>query len=728
MSFLFYRQLNEKDCGPTCLRMLAQYYGKTVDIEVIRQATEFTKQGVSLFNIGVTAEKLGFNTKAVRLSFEELQMAPLPAIIHWNQNHFVVLLKLKKKSAVIADPARGILKLSREEFLQSWLYLSPNLTVDSGIGLLLQPSYGFEEDSIEQTAKSKWTKLYKYLVPHKWGMIQITISLLLLICFQLMIPYLTQSMVDNGINTRNLNYISILLIAQLILTISSSVVSFIKARLQLTISNRISFALLSDFWIKLTRLPLTFFEKRQTGDILQRINDNRSIQTFLTSETLQSVFSIFTLIIYSLILLNYNGTLFLIFVCGNILYFFWIFLFLRIRRKLNFQTFHLSTQENNATIEMIMGMQDLRLSNAEGIRRSVWENIAFRMMKLNFKSLNYSQWQTAGGLLISQSKDILISFSVASLVIENKLTFGALIAIQFIIGQLNGPVQQLIGLSQSMQDFNISLERLNEVHQLEDEESDINKYQTYLPASKTILLTDVSFSYPTSNGHFSIKNFNLIIPEGKITAIVGGSGSGKTTLLKVLLKIYDLKSGNIKVGQSNLSDISPSFWRGECGVVLQDGYIFDDSVARNVALGDSVIDYERVQHSLQIANLEQFVSELPQGINTKIGSKGIGLSQGQKQRILIARAVYKNPSYLLLDEATNSLDAESEKVIVENLTSFFVGRTVIIVAHRLSTVKHADNIVVIENGELIEEGSHSYLTSLKGKYYNLVRNQLELGI
>ncbi len=727
MPFSFYRQLNQMDCGPTCLRMIAKHYGKHYNADTLRQKAGFSKQGVSLLGISETAEKIGFRTRGVQISFEKLLTAPLPAILHWKQVHYVVLISINKRGAKVADPAKGIISYNKEEFLRSWLSNRKEDIGRVGTVLLMEPTPAFYKSEGEKEHKLSWGVVTQYLRQSRHQLVQVFISLLITSLLQLLLPFLTQSMVDTGINTSNLQFIFIVLIAQLVLTFSSTVIGFIRSRLQLRVSNSINISILSDFWIKLTRLPVSYFDTHHTGDTLQRIEDNKQIQSFLTGQTLTTFFSLFNFFVYSAILVLYSVKLFIVFIIGNLLYFGWIRLFMRFRRKINYETFHLSAKENNATLQLVQGMQEIRLNNAERLKRWEWENIQVSVFKLNFKSLNYSQWQSTGALFITQGKDILISFMVAELVVQGQLTFGTMLAIQYIIGQLSGPISQFIGLSQSVQDAKISMERLNEIHQMPDEEPIENTLLSHLPDDKSITFKNLSFAYPGAGNDPVLENINLEIPEGKVTAIVGVSGSGKTTLLKLLLKIYDQYEGELKVGETNLKHVSSSFWRSECGAVLQDGYIFNDTIARNIGVSEEYVNHDKLLHSCRIANILSFIETLPNGFNTQLGANGVGVSQGQKQRLLIARAIYKDPSYLFFDEATNSLDANNEKAIVEQLEQFFKGRTVVVVAHRLSTVKGADKIVVLNHGKIAEEGSHAELTSLKGRYYELVKNQLELG-
>jgi ATP-binding cassette subfamily B protein len=706
--------------------MVARHYGKHYNADTLRQNIGFNKLGVSLLGISEAAEKLGFRTRGVQISFEKLQTASLPAILHWNQNHFVVLQSINKRKAKIADPGKGIISYNRQEFLRYWISNKNEYAGNVGTALLLEPCPAFYEGEGEKENKLNWGFIFQYLRQCRWQLVQIFISLMVGSALQLILPFLTQSMVDTGINTRNLQYITIVLIAQLMLTFSSTVMSFIRSRLQLRVSNSVNISILSDFWIKLTRLPVAYFDAHHTGDTLQRINDNRKVQAFLTGEAFGSLFSILNFIMYSVILVFYSVQLFIIFTIGSLLYFGWIQIFRPIRRKLNHESFYISGRENNATLQLIQGMQEIRLNNAEQIKRWEWENLQVGVFKLNFKSLNYGQWQSAGALFINQGKDIVLSFIVAKLVVQGELTFGTMLAIQYILGQLSGPVQQFISLSQSIQDAKISIERLNEIHQMEDEEPLDKSHLHYLPNNKGISLKQLSFAYPGAGNTPVLDNISLEIPQGKVTAIVGASGSGKTTLLKLLLKVYSQYDGELKVGENNFRYISPSFWRRQCGAVLQDGYIFNDTIARNIAVGDEYIDQEKLLRSCSIANILSFIETLPNGFNTKLGADGVGISQGQRQRLLIARAVYKEPEYLFFDEATNALDANNEKAIVENLQQFFKGRTVVVVAHRLSTVKNADKIIVLHKGKIAENGTHADLTSIRGHYYELVRNQLEL--
>ncbi len=713
------------DCGPTCLHMIAKYYGKKISINNIRNQSQYSKEGVSFLGISKAAEGLGFKTLAACISIKALKTeVPLPCILHWNQNHFVVLYKVTKNSFTIADPAKSVLKLSKQEFEQSWV---SDKEEEKGIALLLEPTTAFYEQENEKDKRIGWGLLLKYTFRYKAQIVQLFLGLLIGSLLQLIFPFLTQSIVDTGINTHNLNFIQLILIAQFVLFFARTVVEFIRSRILLFISTHINLSILSDFWIKLMRLPLNFFDTKQTGDILQRINDHKKIEGFITGTAIQTIFSLFNLITFSIVLLYFNANIFFIFVAGSVLYFLWIRIFLKYRRQLNYKQFAVAARENSTTMQLIQGMQEIKLNNAEHLKRWEWEGLQAQLFKLNFKSLSLSQYQQAGAFFINEGKNILITYIVATLVLKGSLTLGEMLAIQYIIGQLNSPVEQLIQFTQQAQDAKISLERLNEIHQLDDEEPSEASFNNHLSDNHSIQLNNLKFTYAGAGNEPVLKNINTTFPSGKVTAIVGMSGSGKTTILKLIQKFYENYEGDIKIGDSSLKYISPYYWRSITGSVMQDGFIFSDSIEKNIAVGDENPDYKKLIHACKVANILSFVESMPLSFNTKIGAEGNGISAGQKQRLLIARAVYKDPQFLFFDEATNALDANNEKAIMENLKTFFEGRTVIVVAHRLSTVKDADKIIVLENGEIIEEGNHEELALKKGKYFELVKNQLELG-
>ncbi|GAB5527543.1 MAG: peptidase domain-containing ABC transporter [Roseivirga sp.] len=727
--FPFLKQNSAMDCGPTCLSMIVSYYGKFYNIETLRELSGQSKTGTSLLSLSEAGESIGFRTRGAHLTYKELsEEAVLPCILHWNQDHYAVAIDFPKNQSKIkiADPAKGILTLTKKEFLEHWVSSEYADSDPVGTVLLMEPSAAFYQRESDKQTGMNWRWILTYLKKGKLELLQILSLLLIVSVLQLIFPFITQSVIDTGIANKNLSFITILLIAQLVLVFSTNMGEFIRSRMLLQVSAILNLSILSDFWIKLTRLPLSYFTRNQLGDTLQRIDDHKQIESFLTGSALSTFFSTFNFIVYAIVLALYNPSLFLVFGIGSIIYLVWIQLFLRIMRKINYQNFFLGSKENNATMQLVEGMQEIRLNNAEQIKRWEWENIQARIFKLSFKQHSYSQVQQVGATMINQGKDIVITFIVANLVIKGELTLGAMFAIQYIIGQLSGPVEQMIGFIKQGQEAKISLERLNEVHQLPDEESKAGLKMSGLPARAQINIQDLSFTYPGSHDPV-FTNLNLSIPAGKTTAIVGSSGSGKTTLLKLLLKFYNNYTGQIRIKNEDIADLSSAQWRKLVGTVMQDGFVFNDTLARNIAVTEQSPDPERLKRACTMANILEFIEDLPNGFNTKLGSDGQGISQGQKQRILIARAIYKNPDYLFFDEATNALDANNEKSIVANLNKFFHGRTVVVVAHRLSTVKNADKIVVLEHGAIIEEGTHEELTELKGRYYHLVKDQLELG-
>jgi len=726
-SFQFYKQLDAMDCGPTTLRMVAKYYGKSYSLQFLREKCYIDREGVSLKGISEASENIGFRTLAVKIPFSDkkgepsLQEAPLPTIVHWNQNHFVVVYRVNRKYVWIADPADGKYKLKHKDFKKSWL--SDNNT---GIALLLEPGLLFyKTDKGEDKPLSATNFLKNYLIPHKKLFIQLIIGLLLGSVFSLIFPFLTQSLVDIGIDTRNLNFIHLVLIGQVMLFLSSMIVRFIQNWILLHISVRINVGLISDFLIKLMHLPLGFFDSKNTGDLLQRIGDHNRIQSFLTNSSLSFLLSIVNIVIFGVVLFVYSVDIFIIFIIASILYMLWITFFLKRRKEIDYLAFQQMSDNQDSLIEIIQGMPEIKLQGSQQKRRWKWANIQAKLFRVQMKSLAITQYQDAGGMFINQFKDILITFIAATSVLDGKMTLGMMLAVQYIIGQLNAPLQQLIGFIRSAQDAKISLERLAEVHAQSDEEKkEVIKIKT-IPVGD-IKMEKLAFSY-TPISTKVLKNINLTIPRGKITAIVGTSGSGKTTLVKLLLGFYELNKGTINIGDVPLDEIYKKIWRAECGVVMQDGFIFSDTIAKNIAESDDNVDYEKLLKAANTANIMEFINSLPLGFNTKIGAKGNGISQGQKQRLLIARAVYKNPEFIFFDEATNALDSNNEHIILDNLNIFFKGKTVIVVAHRLSTVKNADQIVVLENGEIVEIGSHNKLVKKGGAYYTLVKNQLELG-
>ena len=727
--FPHYTRLDAMDCGPTCLRMIAKHHGKTYSLQNLREKSRITREGVSLLGISDAAEGIGMRTIGVSITFEQLvEEANLPCIVHWGQNHFVVVYKITKKGEYIyvSDPAEGLLKYTKKEFLNKWLSTKKK-GEEKGIALMLEPAPDFYETEDEKHDKTSFKFLFQYVKPHRKLIIQLLLGLLTGSLLQLIFPFLTQAVVDFGISNQNIGFIYLVLIAQLMLYIGRTAVDFIRSWILLHISTRVNISLISDFLIKLMKLPISFFDKKMTGDILQRINDHHRIESFLTSTSLNIIFAFVNLIIFGLVLLYYSATIFVIFIIGSLLYGLWIWFFMKKRRELDYKRFDQLSDNQSNVIQLITGMQEIKLHNAERQKRWEWERIQARLFKVNVKSLALNQYQQAGSVFLNETKNIFISFIAATSVINGEMTLGMMLAVQYIIGQLNSPVEQMINFMRAAQDAKISLERLGEIHLKDDEEKPDDAKITELPEIRDININNLSFSYSGGKEDIVLKDINLTIPDKKVTAVVGTSGSGKTTLLKLILAFYQPLEGEININDTHLTNISIRAWRNKCGTVMQDGFIFSDSIAKNIAVSDETVDKEKLLHAVNVANIREFIESLPLSYNTKIGQQGIGLSQGQKQRILIARAVYKNPEYIFFDEATNALDANNERIIMDNLDKFFKGKTAIVVAHRLSTVKNADKIVVLEKGELIEEGTHEELVKKKGAYYELVKNQLELG-
>ncbi|MCW3074289.1 MAG: transporter ATP-binding protein [Flaviaesturariibacter sp.] len=788
MSFPFYKQPDSMDCGPTCLRMVAMHYKRAISIQYLRERSGIGKEGVNLLGISEAAEAIGLRSQAVKLTYAILTTeASLPAILHWNQNHFVVLYKIKRHKLYVADPGKGLVTYTPAEFKGAWISDKKGAE-EEGIALLLEPSPSFykdhNSDREEQQAKGLGFKnIFNYVLPFKGLVGQLLLGLGIASLLQLILPFLTQSIVDTGINTANIHFVYIVLMAQAALFAGRLAVEFVRSWILLHISTRINISILTDFLIKLMKLPVSFFDSKQTGDILQRMNDHSRIESFLTGSSLNTLFSLLNLVVFSVVLAIFNGAVFTVFAIASVLYALWVMLFLKKRKTLDYKRFEVAAKEQSATIQLVQGMQEIKLIGVERPMRWRWERLQARLFGLSMRGLALNQWQQSGASFINEGKNMLITFFAAKAVIEGQMTLGSMLAVQYIIGQLNSPIEQMIGFMQSWQNAKISMDRLNEIHTLEDEEPEHKELQQRLPPAfarqlvggksslpvppmgsgslmtRPSILEDpennrgayssglqsekglfaetnmdaslsfrkLSFTYPGAGASPVLREIDLSIPKGQTTAIVGTSGSGKTTLLKLLLKFYEPGQGEILLGRTPLRHISHRLWRSHCGVVMQDSFIFSDTIAANIAVGDGHVDMERLYRAVEVANLQEFMESLPLGFNTKIGTEGTGISTGQRQRILIARAVYRDPEFIFFDEATNSLDANNESVIIRNLEQFFSGKTVIVVAHRLSTVKAADQIVVLHKGTIAERGTHTELVNRKGHYYTLVKNQLELG-
>lgn len=733
-TFPHYHQQESADCGPACLRMIAKYYGRQYSLEMLRSHSFISREGVSMLGISDAAEYLGMHTLGVKVSFEQLaNEAILPCILHWNQNHFVVCYGIRRKrfsddyKIYIADPASQKLCYNKEEFCKCWLSTKV-AGKDCGTALLLEPGVNFGQVDDEFKAREKsFTSFIRYLLPYKKLFFQLLMGMVLGSLLQLIFPFLTQAMVDVGIGNRDLGIITLILIAQLMLFFSQLTVGYIRSWILLHINSRIDISLISDFLQKLTSMPLHFFDSKNTGDIMQRIGDHGRIKSFLMGNSFSIMFSLVNFIVFIFILAYFDTRILLIFSVGNSLYVAWILFFMRFRRELDAKRFNLSSTEQSRIIQLIQGMQDIKLNNCEKQKRWEWERIQVRLFNVSVKGLTIGQIQQSGSAFFTQATNIIISFIAARAVVEGNMTLGMMMSLTYIIGQVSAPIGDFIGFAHALQDARISMERLNDIHAQEDEEYDIGKKLSLLPENGTITVRDLTYSYSGAERDYAIKNLSLDIPEGKVTAIVGESGSGKTTLIKLLQGFYKPNSGTIKVGGISLDCINPHLWRKSTGSVMQESYIFSDTIAKNIALSTDEVDVKRLYDSALLANGDEFISALPLGYNTRIGMEGSGVSQGQRQRLLIARAIYKNPKYLFFDEATNSLDATNERIIMENLQKIFLNRTVVIAAHRLSTVMNADNIVVMKKGEIVEQGTHSELVALRGHYYTLVKNQLELG-
>ena len=718
-------------CGATCLQMICKYYGKDYSLVQISELCCTTNEGVSLLGMSEAATELGFQTNSVLATPEQLTKITLPCILHWDQEHFVVLYKIKKKRKkiiyYIADPGCGLTEYTNEEFYKHWLSTIQHHE-EKGVVMIVETSPVFYEKDITKTEnKRSFSFLYGYIKKYKRYFLTVITTLLIGCIIQLILPFLTQMIVDVGISKKDMNIIWLILLGQLVLTVSRTIADFIRSKILLHISIRINISLVSDFLIKLLKLPMSFFDTKLIGDLMERINDHKRVETFLSQQALSVMFSLLTFIVFGIVLLFYNIPIFFIFIFGSILYGLWISTFLSKRKVLDYLLFDKQAENNDKTLQFLTSMQEIKLQNCEQRRRWEWEKVQTGLFDVRKKSLNLQQTQEAGCIFINEIKNIIITILAAKAVISGDMTLGMMLAVQYIIGQLNTPVDQLMKFLYSIQNVKISLERINEIHELENEENDNLIKKDFTQGGFPIILKHISFKYNLHARKKTIDDVDFTIPQGKITAIVGASGSGKTTLIKLILGFYHVIDGSIYIGDTNINYMNMKSWRRQCGVVMQDGVIFSESIARNIAIDDSEIDENRLHHAAAIANITDFINSLPLGYQTKIGNEGIGISNGQKQRILIARAVYKNPQYIFLDEATNSLDAENEKVIVNNLSSFYNGKTVVIVAHRLSTVKNADQILVINKGRIVETGTHSELINIRGYYYNLIKNQLEIG-
>ena len=728
LSFPHYRQHDVMDCGPTCLQIISKFYGKLFNIEKIRQSSQIGKTGVSLLGISRAAERLGIKALGGSMTFDKLtQQALLPCIIHWRKNHFVVLYKIKRGKVYISDPASGLHTFSKEEFLQNWAYTSVQSQA-TGIVMLLQPTPAFyqaEDDS--PSARVGIGQLLRHVWHYQALLGQLLAGLVVGSLIQLALPLLTKGLVDVGIKGHDLNFVYIILFGQLLITAGQTSVELIRGWILLHITARVNVAVLSEFLHKLLRLPLSFFDTKLTSDILQRIEDHNRIEALLTGNSLNTLFSMLTFGMFGAVLYSYSPLICGILLGGSVLYFVWSHLFLARRKLLDFKRFGIAAQNRAKVLQLINGVYEIKINDCGVQKVWEWESIQAKLFHLNVRALAITQYQQVGATFINQAKNVLILFVAARLVMNQQMSLGEMMAIQFIVGQMNVPIAQLATFMQTYQDAKVSLERLSQVHVLDDEEDPRKDYTPALPTGRSLHLEGLSFVYPGAGNQPTLKNLSFSVPAGKTTAIVGASGSGKTTLLKLLLRICTPTAGQVLVDTLPLERLSPQHWRQHCGIVMQDGFIFSDTIGNHIAINAEYRSPAALAHALHVANLDQYVHSLPLGLHTKIGEDGKGLSGGQRQRVLIARMVYKNPEYIFLDEATSALDATNERIIMERLHEFFEGKTVVIVAHRLSTVKNADNIIVLHNGEVREQGSHEELVRSRSHYYELIKNQLELG-
>ena len=735
MKFPHYKQLDSTDCGPSCIRSIADFYGKKYSLSFLRDLCNIGKDGITLLGICDAAENIGFSTNMLKISLNELnEKITHPCIIHWKSNHFVVLYAIKKKGRnttyLISDPAKGLLRYKEDKFYKLWANCLPTDSSSEKLGyvLSLEPLpkfYDLNDDFDKNKVNSKF--LINYILPHKFAVSLVILGIICICIISMVFPFLTQTIVDVGIRNRDINFVILILFAQVMISFGEMANKLMTAWLLLHVTARISISLISDFLKKLTRLPIAFFDSKKTGDILQRINDHQRIQDFLTGTLLSLIMALFIFIIYGFIMTKYDVRILIIFLLGTTLYLTWVLLFMKRRKKLDYMRFQESSVNKNSLLQIITGMQEIKLNGCEEKQRSEWEKSQTRLYEISIKNLSIGQFQEVGATFFDQIKNIIISFIAAQAVINETMTLGMMMALQYIIGQLNAPIKQFISFSESIQNAKLSMERLNEIHIKKDEGTDNDLKHNEIPREPAIEFNNVTFRYYGSHSKKVLKNINLVFPNGKTTAIVGTSGSGKTTLLKLILGFYRPSHGTIMLNNRPIHEYCEKQWRKNCGVVMQEGFIFSNTIKYNIGISDDVPDMNKIEKSVIMANLEEFIENLPLNYNTEIGSDGQGLSTGQKQRILIARAVYKNAPVLIFDEATNALDADNEKLIMKNLYDFFVGKTVIIVAHRLSTVKNADNIIVLKDSEVVEQGNHDNLVDIRGHYYKLIKNQLELG-
>lgn len=724
--FPFYKQLDLKDCGPTCLRMIAKHYGKTFSREFLREISGITKTGVTLAGISDAANQIEMRTLGVNINLNSLvNEAPTPFIVSWRQKHFVVVYKTTNTKIYVADPAQGLLDYSHQEFLDAW----SNNSNQTGFALLLEPNTNFYSQNVQEDKKIGFSFLIPYLSPYKKIAYQLLLGIIVSITIQFILPFIIQSVVDVGVQNKNIHFIYLMLIAQLVLISTQTSVNVFREWLITHVNGRFNIKIVSDFLYKILKLPINYFETRNSGEHIQRISDLTRIQNFISTFSIGFIYSTILFLAFSLVLFFFDIKIFIIYIVGTIIHIGWTLLFIKKRSELDYKNFDELSKSQTSLLEIINGSKEIKINNSQRKNRWKWEHIQINIFNTTLKSLKISHYQNIGSIFINEIKNIFIIFLSAMAVINGEITLGMMLSIQYIIGQLNAPLDNFINFIRVYQDTKISLERLSQVYSIKNEVNRLSINLKELPTNKTIYIKNLSFKYGSKSSSFVLNNLTFEIPENKITAIVGSSGSGKTTLLQVLLKLYEPTSGDIYVGNDNLNNLDHDFWRLNCGAVLQDNFIFNDTIAGNISESEQneLVNIEKIKLSAQISCADEFIEKLPNKYKTQLGSTGMRLSGGQEQRLMIARAVYKNPKFIFFDEATSSLDANNEKKIMQNLQTFIEGKTAVVIAHRLSTVKNADNIIVLENGQIIEQGSHEQLIAKKNKYYELIKNQLELG-
>lgn len=723
----FYKQYDSMDCGAACLKMITQYHGHSISLQELRELTGVNRNGATLLGLAEASETIGYKSLGVEIPIDKLNNIPVPFIAHWKQKHFVVVYEIKENSVLVADPSFGLVTYTKEQFIEFWTFKKNEENPKSGIALLLEPTIQFtSRDGLSNEDGGTFKILFNYLLPHKRLIIQLIFGMLIGSLLMLILPFLTQAIVDSGIENKDLQFINIILLAQLALLIGRTSVEYIRSWIILYIGTNINIRLISEFLLKLTKLPLSFFDTKKIGDYMQRVQDQYRIEAFLTHTTISFLFTIFNILVFSIVLFIYDPIFFLTFFLFTVIYIFWILFFLKRRRQIDFIKFTKQGENQDKLLQILHGMQEIKINRAEKVKRWEWERLQIQLFNLSKDSLKLSQTQEAGGVLINETKNIVMTYLSAKLVIDGQITLGMMLSVQYLIGQLNTPINQLLSFVRQTQDAKISFERLAEINLIKDENELNQGKATHLKANENIYIKNINFSYDKTGEHKVLKDVSFDILSGKMTAIVGLSGSGKTTLLRLLMGYYSVQDGSIFYGTNNLNNINSDEWRSKIGVVMQNGYIFSDTIASNISLGDQVPDMEKVIFASKIACIDDIIQKLPYSYKTKIGIDGFDLSQGQKQRILIARAIYKNPEILIFDEATNSLDSRNENSIVENIDNWSSGKTLVVVAHRLSTVKNAHQIVVLEDGKVIEIGNHDFLLSQRGAYFNLVKNQIEM--